>query len=379
MKNSELENPFVVGRYVSDRYFCDREEETAFLIRQIVNGRNVVLISDRRMGKSGLIQHTFARKEISDRFNTFFVDIYATGSLAEFTYLLGKAVFERLKSGKDKWTEMFFRIVSSLKVGFRLDPVTGEPGLDIGVGDIKTPETTIDEIFRYLEASEKSCIVAIDEFQQIGAYGEKNVEALLRTKIQMCRTTQFIFSGSKRHLMGNMFHSPAKPFYHSAISMGLDAIDLEKYSAFAVRLFREGGREIEESVVSSVYGEFDGTTWFIQMIMNELYSLTPEGGVCTPDFIDAAKRNVIQVQGYSYREILSNLSLKQRQVLQALAKEGVVRGITSSEFVTKHRLGSSSSVQSAVAPLVEKDIVTKRESGYRIYDYFLAEWIQMNF
>ena len=132
MKTIELENPFIVGRYVSDKYFCDREEETAFLIRQIVNGRNVVLISDRRMGKSGLIQHTFAQNGISSRFNTFYVDIYATGSLAEFTYLLGKAVFERLKSGKDKWTEAFFRIVSSLKVGFRMDPVTGEPGLDIG-------------------------------------------------------------------------------------------------------------------------------------------------------------------------------------------------------------------------------------------------------
>ena len=379
MKTIELENPFVVGRYVSDKYFCDREEETAFLIRQIVNGRNVVLVSDRRMGKSGLIQHTFAQDGISSRFNTFYVDIYATGSLAEFTYLLGKAVFERLKSGKDKWTEAFFRIVSSLKVGFRMDPVTGEPGLDIGVGDIKAPETTLDEIFRYLETSERRCIVAIDEFQQIGTYAQTNVEALLRTKIQMCKATQFIFSGSKRHLMGNMFLSPAKPFYQSAISMGLEAIRLEEYAKFAAGLFREGGKSIEEEVISSVYEEFDGTTWFVQMMMNELYSLTAEGQVCTPDFIDVAKRNVIQMQGHSFREILLNLSVRQRQVLQAIAREGVVKGISSSRFVTKYKLGSSSSVQSAVAPLVEKDIVIRQESGYRIYDYFFAEWIRMNF
>ena len=48
-------NPFVVGRYISDKYFCDREQETDFLIKQIENGRNVALISPRRLGKTGLI------------------------------------------------------------------------------------------------------------------------------------------------------------------------------------------------------------------------------------------------------------------------------------------------------------------------------------
>lgn len=379
MEYNELENPFVVGKYVSDKYFCDREKETEFLIKQIVNGRNVALISDRRMGKSGLIQHTFAQTKISDNFNAFFIDIYATSSLAEFVYMLGKAVFERLKPQREKWVETFFSIVSSLKIGFKMDPVSGEPSLDIGIGDIKTPETTLDEIFRYLEMSGKKCIVAIDEFQQIGAYKEKNIEALLRTKIQMCKTTQFIFSGSKRHLMSNMFHSPAKPFYQSAIIMGLDAIEQEKYVTFAKSLFEERKKDIDANVISSVYQEFNGTTWFVQLMMNELYSLTGEGEVCTADVIDTAKRNIIQVQEYSYREVLSNLSLKQKQMMQALAKEGRVTGITSAEFITRHRLGSASSVQSAIAPLVEKDIITKTGDSYRIYDYFFTEWIRKNF
>ena len=82
MRGVEFDNPFVVGKYVSDKYFCDRETETEFLVKQIVNGRNVALISERRMGKSGLIQHTFAQKRICDSYDTFFVDIYSTGNLA---------------------------------------------------------------------------------------------------------------------------------------------------------------------------------------------------------------------------------------------------------------------------------------------------------
>lgn len=53
----QLDNPFVVGKYVSPAYFCDREQETATLIKHLTNGRNVALISPRRMGKSGLIEH----------------------------------------------------------------------------------------------------------------------------------------------------------------------------------------------------------------------------------------------------------------------------------------------------------------------------------
>ena len=49
----ELENPFVVYGYVSPIYFCDREQETYDLITALSNGRNVTLMSPRRMGKTG--------------------------------------------------------------------------------------------------------------------------------------------------------------------------------------------------------------------------------------------------------------------------------------------------------------------------------------
>ena len=189
METIAMMNPFVVGRYVSDKYFCDREGETSFLIKQIENGRNVALISPRRLGKTGLIQHLFHQESIEKNYHAFFVDIYATTSLTEFVYLLGKAIYDELKPKKTVWTERFFQIITSLRAGFKLDMVTGEPCFDIGLGDIQAPQTTLDEIFAYLETADKPCIVAIDEFQQIGGYEEKNVEALLRTKIQQCKQT----------------------------------------------------------------------------------------------------------------------------------------------------------------------------------------------
>lgn len=375
MENLIVLNPFVVGKYVSDKYFCDREKETEFLIKQVENGRNVALISPRRMGKTGLVQHCFLQSRLSDSYYTFFVDIYATSSLAEFVYLLGKAIYETLKPKRTAWTEKFFQMIASFRVGFKLDAVTGEPGFDIGLGDIQAPRTTLDEIFRYLESADKPCIVAIDEFQQIGSYEEKNVEALLRTKIQQCKQTLFIYAGSKRHLMSNMFHSSSKPFYQSAISMGLEPIPMDAYVEFADRLFEERGKHVSHELVEKVYTMFDGCTWFVQMMMNELFALTGYDDICGVEMLDEARRNVIQFQEASYKDLLFHLAPKQKLLLQAIAKEGVVRGITSSTFIKKYNLASASSVQAALKPLLKNDIVTQNEDTYRVYDYFFSEWL----
>ena len=53
------DNPFILEPYRSKELFCDREEETSRLIEDVENGRNVTLISPRRLGKTGLILRTF--------------------------------------------------------------------------------------------------------------------------------------------------------------------------------------------------------------------------------------------------------------------------------------------------------------------------------
>lgn len=374
-KEVKVNNPFIVGKYLSDKYFCDRQEETEFLRKQIENGRDVALISPRRLGKSGLIQHFFAQNDIKEKYHVFFVDIYATTSLTEFVYTLGKEIYEQLKPQSTIWKEKFFQIITSFRVGFKLDAMSGAPSFDLGLGDIQIPQTTLDEIFAYIDESDKPCIIAIDEFQQIGEYPEKNVEALLRTKIQKCHRAQFIFSGSKRHVMSNMFNSPSKPFYQSAISMGLEPLPIDIYADFANRLFDERGKHIKREAIEQVWRLYDGYTWFVQMIMNELFALTNVDETCLADRIDEARWNVIMAQEQSYKDLLSKLSPRQKMVLQAIAKEGVAQNITSGKFIKKYNLNSASSIQSAVKLLLKSDLLTQTEKGYRVYDFFLSEWL----
>lgn len=372
-------NPFIVGGYLSPHYFCGRELETKELIYNITNGRNVALISTRRMGKTGLIKHCFYQDAIQENYYTFFIDIYATSSLKEFVFALGREIFEKLKPKGRRMIDNFFSVISSLRVGFKLDSVTGEPTLDIGLGDIHAAEVTLEEIFVYLEQAEKPCIVAIDEFQQIGIYPEKNVEAILRTKVQHCRNSNFVFAGSQRHIMMNMFNSPSRPFYQSVSMMHLGAIGLDAYKPFVERLFEENGKKITGGLIENVYDSFEGHTWYVQWLLNELFALTDKQQICDKPMMSVALDNIIARQEFTCQEIFSRLPEKQKEILIAIAKEHKAKAVTSTQFIKKYKLSSSSSVQSGLKGLLEKDVVTQEEGVYQVYDRLFAIWIRRNY
>lgn len=373
-----LNNPFVTSGYIAPEYFCDREKETEELLRWLINENNVAIISTRRMGKTGLIQHCFQLPEVKSDYYTFLIDIYATKTLREFVYQLGKAILTALKlKGRKAW-ELFVNSMTSLKAGFSLD-MSGMPVWNIELGDVKSPETTLDEIFHYLSVADKPCIVAIDEFQQVAQYPEKNTEALLRTYIQHCHNARFIFAGSQRHLMGEMFINPARPFYQSVSIIHLTGIEKSKYITFAQHHFRIARKEINATVIDSLYDRFEGITWYLQKVLNILFAVTPQGEVCDKEMIEQALDFILDSYSFTYSELLYQLPEKQKELMIAICKEGKATSLTSGKFIHKYSLPSSSSVQSALKGLLEKDFVTKEGSFYMVYDRFFSLWLKRNF
>lgn len=371
----ELNNPFVIGKYAGEHYFCDREIESNELINNLLNSRNTVLVSERRLGKTGLICHCLEQKTIVKNYNIISFDIYATNSLQEFVYVFGKEITKKLKPKGKKLIEKFLNIFTSLRGNFKIDANTGEPSFELSIGDIVSPETTLDEIFSYIDNSEKPCIVAIDEFQQIGKYSESNVEALLRTKIQHCPNCTFIFAGSEKDMLINMFNSAAKPFYQSATFMQLDKIDFEKYKTFAIGLFEENKKNISEDFVKLAYSKADGVTLYIQMIMNELYSITPKNGCVTQELFDMSFDTLLKKQSFMYVNILSDISIRQKELLFAIAKEGRTTEFTSGNFIKKYNLKSASSSQASLKGLIDRRLVNKDKDCYLISDRLFRWWL----
>ncbi len=369
-----IKNPFLTYGYNGPNYFCDREEETKRLTSFLVNGNHVALMSPRRMGKTGLILHTFAQRQLLDTYYLFVVDIYATKSLAELTYELGKAILSVLKSKERKAWERFLHIVSSIRTGISFDAF-GQPSWNLEIGDILSPQVSLDEIFTYLNQADKPCIVAIDEFQAITNYPEKNVEALLRTYIQRCNNAWFVFSGSKRHMMGEMFISPARPFYQSASIISLKAIPIESYSSFITHHFSKKSVVLDDNTIQYIYNKFEGTTWYIQKICNELFASTEPNSVCNIKDVDEALNCVVNEKDDIYQDLMSRLPIGQKTLLKALAHSNGNIQPTSKDFIRKFKLSSTSSVQRSLMALQEKDLITSSNGQYRIYDYFLFYWL----
>ena len=371
----EISNPFITSGYVSNDYFCDRENESKEVIKTITNGNNLAIISPRRMGKTGLIRHCFHQPEISRHYHCFFIDIYATNNLKEFVFKLGKEIFETLKPNGSKFIDGFFSIISSLRPAFKIDSITGSPTFDIGIGEIAEPAFSLEQIFNYLEAADKPCLVAIDEFQQIASYSEHNIEAVLRTHIQHCKNSSFIFAGSQRHIMQNIFFSSSRPFYQSVSLLTLKAINEKVYIDFVQQHFSKDNRVISKELISTVYRVFEGHTWYIQNIFNELYGMTVQGETCTLEFIQESVRRKIGSFEPLFLSTLSFLTERQKEILYAIAKEGKARSVTSSAFIKKHGLLSSSSVQTAIKQLLDKEIITSENNVYQVYDRFFGLWL----
>lgn len=371
-----VNNPFIISSdYISKEYFCDREFETKILIDNIKNGRNSVLISIRRMGKSGLISHVFNNESVSQNYNTFFIDLYSTSSLSEMVSLMGKEILDSLKGKGEKIVEHFITTVRSLVTGITLDPVTGQPTLNISIGNIHRPEQTLKEIFEYLEKSERPCVVAIDEFQQVADYPEQNVVALLRTYVQKCRQTQFIFSGSKRRMMDRLFNNPAEPFYQSCTNLFLEPIDKDRYFKFAQNHFIAADKNISEECFNRMYDALEGHTWYIQRLLNEMYGSLSKGETAEKSHLNEALQLILKLDRRSYEENLQQLSNPQKLLIIAIAKDIKAKEITSSHFVNRHGLKSSSSVQSAAKALYESESILRDGDNYMVTNRFFGFWL----
>ena len=372
---TKIKNPFIVAGKIEPEYFCDRVKESARLIKSITNGNNLVIISPRRMGKTGLIRFCYNKPEIDKEYYTFFIDILHTSSLREFTFALGQEIYNTLLPRSQKMALAFLQTVKSICGKFAFDPVSGMPSFNIELGDIERPEYTLEEIFKYLNTADKRCIVAIDEFQQIAKYPEKNIEALLRTHIQKSGNSNFIFAGSERHMMQEMFTSAARPFYNSTDILELNAIPAEIYTKFVVYHFERRNKRISQNDVRVFYDLFKGHTYYMQRTFNEAFADTPEGETCTKEIIDYAVNTMIDSSDTIFREILSNIPENQKSVLYAIAKDGEATQIHSSDFISRHKLKSASSVQAAVKRLLDRDIITEINKVYSVNDKLFAMWI----
>lgn len=370
---SMIENPFLIYGYEGPEYFCDRENETNSVISALENGCNITVMSPRRYGKTGLIRNVFHHIErMKPEVVCFYIDIYSTHSLSDLVEVLGKNIIGKLDSSIEKAGRILTAIFKSGQITMSHDIFTGMPQFGLNFVP-QNAQSTLDELFAYIRQSEKMCYIALDEFQQIGEYPEKNVEELLRTHIQGTHNAHFIFAGSKLHMMSEMFNSPRHPFYRSTERLTLNILDKDIYYDFAVKKLSVKEISMSKETFFAIYDSVDGVTWYIQAILNRLYR--QKSYEVTNAIVQKVIRDIIISEEESYKRMFHMLTLVQAKLLKAIAKAGCVMEPLAGKFVHSCEIKSSSSVQRALDYLVRQEYVYRSDNGYIVYDRFFGKWL----
>lgn len=368
-------NPFITSGYVSSEYFCNRESESKRLSSAIKNNSNLTILSIRRIGKTGLIKHVFNSLEIK-KFDTIYVDISSSNSLSDFIRLFSQSILRKFQTKPAKFFKELGVLLKNLRPVVKFDQMTGEPEVSITLSGTNDFEDSIESIFDYIgkqSQSNRICI-AIDEFQQITAYPEKNIEALLRSHIQQVPLASFIFSGSKNQIMQNIFFNSKRPFYQSSELMSLKKIEKDAYADFICEKFESNGMTVDDKSVNFILDWTRVHTYYVQFFCYKLFSLdlskiTLDSVIKQSDSILDENESIY----LSYKNILSEI---QWNLLKAIAKEGNVAEPTAGNFLQKYSLGSASSVSFTIKKLLEMEMVYEESNNFYVYDVFFSRWLE---
>jgi hypothetical protein len=375
MKLIKPSTPFPSVGYFGPDYFCDRETETKTLISNIKGGQSTTLVAIRRIGKTGLIKHL--QYLLNEEYICIYADILPTENSVDFLNALATAILnsvpEKTGLGAKIWD-----FIKSLRPVISFDSLSGEPNVSFNVQN-KQSEHQIEALFDFLEKQEKRVIFAIDEFQQILDYPEKNMEAWLRTLIQQLQNVVFIFSGSQPHLMNEMFANPSKPFFRSTVFLQLEKINFRAYQEFIIQKFAESDKEINKEVAAEMLHWTTVHTYFVQLLCNRVFINSGEK-VTTEDWQNEALKLLKEQQPVflGYRDILTHVQWK---LLKAVAHNGEAYLLTSKDFIQKYILGSSATVLRSIKSLQDKSLVYSKYDSegklyYSVYDVLFQRWIQ---
>lgn len=376
-----MENPFIVKGYRSKELFCDREKELDNLLQNCTNGIDTTIISLRRMGKTGLILRLFDEiKALKLPLCSIYVDIYVSRSLEDFIRLLAEAVLKAFPESSSLG-QKFMTFIKSLRPQISFDSMTGEPQIQIAYQTANEKDYTLRGLLDFLDNQNIQILVAIDEFQQIREYSEINMEGILRTYIQQLKNVHFIFCGSKKHLMADIFTNVKKPFYSSTRFLTLDKIPAESYSTFISSTFEQHHRNITPEAVDYILHWTKRHTFYTQNLCNAVFASSSPA--ITVETVKEACLSILQLNEPIYLQYRQLLTPAQWNFLIAVAKEQEVEQITAQDFLMKYRIGSASTSKRIAEALYEKELlvdhITKNRVIYSVYDVFLSRWLEREY
>ncbi|MBV6513690.1 MAG: hypothetical protein FMNOHCHN_03225 [Ignavibacteriaceae bacterium] len=374
-----MKNPFVFGKIASGEAFTDREAEQARLAANIDSGINSILISPRRWGKSSLVfkvSKTIAKKQPELRF--CFIDLFSIRSEEEFYTAVAR---ETLRAAYPKWRE---RLEAARKVFHKISPritLSSAPANDFSIGfDWKEIEKSPDEILEMPEKLSRELnlriVVCLDEFQNISFFNDPLAfQKKLRSHWQKHTLANYIFYGSKQHMMTELFNSKSMPFYKFGDIIFLEKIPEKYWVSFIVSGFKKTGKNIDEKTAGDIAAQMENHPYFVQQFAHNVWLLTEK--VCSPEVFSDALEQLLLQNTILFQKEIDSLTNTQVNFLKAICDN--VTQLSSSATMYDYKLGTTANVNRMKKSLVSKEILEISGSKIEFTDPLFKIWLHKLF
>lgn len=369
-----MQNPFVYGQEVWGEIFCNRRNEIKELLSDIRSGQNVIIYSPRRYGKTSLLKEVLRKAEDAGIVGIY-VDLYSLIREEDFISIYAYAISKTLTGPINKVIGRLKDIFKSLRPKI---VINSQGETEIGVDIVKDNNLMIEDVAsavkRYSDKYKKQIAVVFDEFQQIGMLGTDRIEKKLRSIVQTHgRKISYIFLGSKKHLLYDMFANPNRPFYKIGRHFPLGKISADELSAFVVERFRSTDIKISKDCALKIVKIAECQPYYVQHLGSSVWKLA-ENKQVDETIIENALSLTLAEEKSAYSNIWDELSLNQKRTLKMLAETERKTKLYSLENLQKYNL-TASIIQKTIKGLLLKEIIDKPNGVYEINDVFFKQWL----
>ena len=370
-------NPFEYGGVVGADAFCNRARELAELRRAAENGDRLLVYAERRMGKTSLVKRAVGALP-SDAFLPIYVDVWPTSDAVSLAKAVATATVEAAATRTDKALETAKDVVRRLVPSLTTDH-GGNPVVQFGsrVDDAPEPilEDALDAPARLAATRGKRVVVVYDEVQRLAEYGDDTAERLLRSRTQAHEGVAYLFTGSRKHLIREMFMDRGRPLYQTAGHYPIGPIATDHWVPFVIERFERADKSVEAGVVEALCERTEGHPYYTQHLAHALWEITPSGETATAGRLGEALDVVLTRLAYPFTVVWEGMTANQRTLVRGLVGGGREAQVFSSAFLRKLRLAPSSASR-AIEGLVQNDVIDRDETGYVVTDRFFRLWVR---
>ena len=370
-----MDNPFVYGVAADNAHFIGREDEARRLMMNFSNGINTILISQRRLGKTSLVNNVIERMADNKNVRIIKMDAFACKDESDFYVMFATEIIRQISSKAESLIENAKRFLSSLVPKLSVEQ-SGDISFSLETTDKQYNADVLSLPERIAVEKGIRIVVCIDEFQQIGEFTDSlSFQKKLRSVWQHQHNTNYCLFGSKRHLLMNMFGKASYPFYKFGDIIFLEKIPVERWVEYIQRQFSVTGKSISSEICEAICSYVESNSSYVQQLAWLLWARTDTAA--TESLLELAKQDLLQQNHILFLNYISNLSSFQIRAIQAIA-EGHTTDLSTSNVIFDYRLSSTANVSRVKKALEEKEFVEITGKNVELSDPIFGRWVLRN-